>query len=151
MSTREQLNQYLVSLEKRLRLLVVSKGMAIAIGVALGATIALVLITNALAFSDTSVAVARVVLFVSLAVALGTLGVGCKVGPNFQPPKRLMPASWLPPTTAPTTQNASVTTPQPADVAMWWGRFNDPVLDSLISRAMESSLELKWEVAVIPA
>src|SRR5438874_2184726 len=72
MSTREQLNQYLVSLEKRLRLLVVSKGMAIAVGVALGATLALVLITNAFAFSDTSVAVARVVLFLSLAVALGT-------------------------------------------------------------------------------
>ena len=71
MSTREQLNQYLRGLEKRLRLQVISKGAAIALSVALGATIALVFITNALAFSEASVMVARVVLFLSLAVALG--------------------------------------------------------------------------------
>ena len=71
MSTREQLNQYLRGLEKRLRLQVISRGAAIALSVALGATIALVFITNALAFSDASVLVARVVLFLSLAVALG--------------------------------------------------------------------------------
>ena len=71
MSTRDQLNQYLRGLEKRLRLQVISKGVAIALGVALGATLALVFITNAFAFSDTSVTVARVVLFISLAVALG--------------------------------------------------------------------------------
>src|SRR5262245_2999025 len=71
MSTREQLNQYLRNLEKRLRLLVVSRGVAVALGVALGATVALVLITNALGFSETSVTVARVMLFISIAVALG--------------------------------------------------------------------------------
>ena len=38
---------------------------------ALGATLALVLITNAFAFSATSMASARVVLFLALAVALG--------------------------------------------------------------------------------
>jgi len=36
MNTREQLNQYLLGLEKRLRLLVVSRGVAVAVGVALG-------------------------------------------------------------------------------------------------------------------
>jgi len=73
MSTRDQLNQYLRGLEKRLRFLVVSRGVAVALGVALGATLALVLITNAFAFSATSMAWARVVLFIALAVALGKI------------------------------------------------------------------------------
>ena len=71
MNTREQLNHYLQGLEKRLRWLVVTKGVAIAAGVALGATLALVLITNALAFSSSSMAVARVILFLALAVSVG--------------------------------------------------------------------------------
>ena len=71
MNTREQLNQYLRGLEKRMRWMAVSKGAAVAAGVALGATLALVLITNALAFSSTSMTVARVVLFIALAAALG--------------------------------------------------------------------------------
>ena len=71
MNTREQLNQYLRGLETRLRWMTVSKGVAIAAGVALGATVALVLITNALAFSTTSMTLARVILFLSLALALG--------------------------------------------------------------------------------
>ncbi|HEY2843092.1 MAG TPA: hypothetical protein VGJ09_05550, partial [Bryobacteraceae bacterium] len=71
MNTREQLNQYLRGLESRLRLQVVSKGAAVALGVALGATVALVLITNAFAFSTTSLVVARIALFLALALALG--------------------------------------------------------------------------------
>ena len=71
MNTREQLNQYLRGLESRLRLQAVSKGVAVALGVALGATLALVLITNALAFSTTSLVVARITLFLALAFALG--------------------------------------------------------------------------------
>src|SRR6185369_8485921 len=71
MNTREQLNTYLRGLESRLRLQVVSKGVAVALGVALGATLALVLITNAFAFSTTSLVVARITLFLALAFALG--------------------------------------------------------------------------------
>ena len=71
MNTRDQVNHYLTLLESRLRWQVILKGAAIALGVALGATLALVLITNALAFSSTSLVFARIVLFISLAVALG--------------------------------------------------------------------------------
>ncbi len=71
MNTRDQLNHYLRGLETRLRWLTVSKGVAIALGVALGATLAMVWFTNALAFSDTSITIARVVLFLALAAALG--------------------------------------------------------------------------------
>ncbi len=71
MNTRDQLNQYLRGLETRLRWMAVSKGAAIAAGVALGVTLAMVLMTNALAFSSTSLTVARVILFLALAVAVG--------------------------------------------------------------------------------
>ena len=71
MNTRDQLNHYLRGLETRLRWLTVSKGVAIALGVALAATLAMVWFTNALAFSDTSITIARVVLFLALAAALG--------------------------------------------------------------------------------
>jgi hypothetical protein len=71
MNTRDQLNHYLRGLETRLRWLTVSKGVAIALGVALGATLAMVWFTNALAFSSNSITVARVVLFLALAGALG--------------------------------------------------------------------------------
>ncbi len=71
MNTRDQLNHYLRGLETRLRWLTVSKGVAIALGVALGATLAMVWFTNALAFSNTSITIARVVLFLALAIALG--------------------------------------------------------------------------------
>src|SRR5580692_6387739 len=70
MNTRDQLNHYLRGLETRLRWLTVSKGVAIALGVALGATLAMVWFTNALAFSNTSITIARVVLFLALAGAL---------------------------------------------------------------------------------
>jgi len=71
MNTRDQLNQYLRGLETRLRWLTVSKGVAIAFLVALVATLAMVWFTNALAFSSTSITIARVVLFLALAAALG--------------------------------------------------------------------------------
>jgi hypothetical protein len=71
MNTRDQLNHYLRGLETRLRWLTVSKGIAIALGVALLATLAMVWFTNALAFSSTSITIARVVLFLALAAALG--------------------------------------------------------------------------------
>lgn len=70
MNTRDQLNQYLRGLESRLRWLTVSKGAAIGAGVALGVTVAMVLITNALAFSATSLLMARAVLFLALATAV---------------------------------------------------------------------------------
>ena len=72
MNTRDQLNHYLRGLESRLRLLAVSKGAAVAVGVALGATVALVLITNAFAFSSTSLVIARITLFPGPGVRAGS-------------------------------------------------------------------------------
>ncbi len=59
MNTREQLNGYLRALEMRLRWMAVSRGAAITAGVALGATLVLVLIANELAFSPESLTALR--------------------------------------------------------------------------------------------
>ena len=70
MSKRDQLDSYLKQVEKRLRLDTLLRGAAILTSVALIATTILVLVTNALAFSEGSVSGARAVLFCALAAAL---------------------------------------------------------------------------------
>ncbi|MGH9407456.1 MAG: hypothetical protein ACRD3D_16680 [Terriglobia bacterium] len=70
MSNRERLDSYLKQARNRLRLSVVLRGGAVLAATALAATVILVLIANALAFSPTSLAVARIVLFAALAIAL---------------------------------------------------------------------------------
>jgi hypothetical protein len=70
MSIRDQLNSYIKQLEKRLRIGALLRGAAILTSVALVATVLLVLITNAFAFSGWSITSARVVLLFALALAV---------------------------------------------------------------------------------
>jgi hypothetical protein len=67
----EQVNRYLHSLERRLRWGAFTKGAAITAVAALVITILLVLYTNAYAFSELSLRIARVLLVISLALAIG--------------------------------------------------------------------------------
>src|SRR5436190_3041035 len=67
----EQVNSYLQMLERRLRWGAVARGAAVLAVAALLATVLLVLYTNAYAFSDSSLRIARVLLAVSLALAAG--------------------------------------------------------------------------------
>ena len=69
MTAREQLHAYIAQLEQRLRWSTVLRGFAILTGGALLATLALVLIANALAFSHGSVTAARFALILILAIA----------------------------------------------------------------------------------
>lgn len=73
---------------------------------------------------------------------LALFAVGCTVGPNYQPPKVQMPEKWG-------EQRQEGMTNQPVGIAEWWKTFNDPVLDSLITRAMESNLDLRISEARI--
>lgn len=66
---------------------------------------------------------------------------GCTVGPNFDAPQRPMPRAWVGPSTQPATQ-ASVTTEGAANIATWWQNFNDPILDSLIDRAIAQNYDV---------
>ncbi len=70
MSTRDQLNSYIRQLERRLRLGLSLRGAAILTSAALAATMVLVLITNAFAFSAGSITSARVALLFALALAV---------------------------------------------------------------------------------
>src|SRR5271156_435283 len=69
MSSREQLHAYIAQLEQRLRWSTLLRGVAILTGGALVATLLLVTIANALAFSRGSVTAARFALILILAVA----------------------------------------------------------------------------------
>lgn len=63
---------------------------------------------------------------------------GCSVGPDYQAPITVMPGAWI--------EGANVgdvrIDAQPAELARWWGEFNDPLLDSLIERAAKSNLDI---------
>jgi NodT family efflux transporter outer membrane factor (OMF) lipoprotein len=64
---------------------------------------------------------------------------GCEVGPTYRAPKQKMPSTWVSP---PTTQ-ASVTLQKPIEIERWWTTFNDPTLNSLITRAVAFNLNLQ--------
>lgn len=72
------------------------------------------------------------------AIALSWV-VGCEVGPNYTPPRQPMPPQWV----APPTTQASVIVQQPVAIERWWATFNDPELNSLVRRAIESNLDLR--------
>lgn len=96
--------------------------------------------------------------------------VGCAVGPDFRSPPPTAPVGWVGPmspamgwvtapatlasgpTTAPASAPASqesVTVPQLAPVVQWWTTFGDPMLDSLINRAVECNLDVRQAQARI--
>jgi NodT family efflux transporter outer membrane factor (OMF) lipoprotein len=75
----------------------------------------------------------------SLAAAAALLA-GCTVGPDYRTPDAPVPDGWVG-ADEPATQ-PSVAAGAPVDVARWWTVFNDPVLESLIDRAVESNLDL---------
>ena len=60
---------------------------------------------------------------------------GCAVGPDYCPPKASVPTSW---SELPQAGKAN-----PESLVQWWKTFNDPVLDSLIIRAVPSNLDLR--------
>lgn len=72
----------------------------------------------------------RIALALSLALA------GCSVGPNYHAPKPSVPASWM-------GGDPGITTNSTADLTQWWRNLNDPALDSLIERAVQSNYDLK--------
>lgn len=74
---------------------------------------------------------------VAWSLCLAALG-GCTVGPDFVSPSTEVPKAWAQPTTRPATQPAEA-----PDLARWWKAFNDPLLSSLVERAMESNLDLR--------
>ena len=75
------------------------------------------------------------ILLAGAALAL-VLFQGCAVGPNYQPPKTAAPAQWSAPL-------AGGETNLEPSLASWWKSFNDPQLDSLVERAVNSNHDLR--------
>src|SRR5688572_6617384 len=75
----------------------------------------------------------------SLALPLLVL-TGCTVGPDHTPPETRSPASWPEPLEAGLTA-------EPADLRQWWRGFGDPLLDSLVDRALAGNLDLREAAA----
>src|SRR5688572_6349233 len=69
----------------------------------------------------------------------------CTVGPDFIRPQAGTPTNW---TTAlsrpvPTREWASAVSARPIAAAAWWTTFQDPLLSSLIERAVTANLDLR--------
>ena len=61
---------------------------------------------------------------------------GCKVGPNFQEPTSAVALEWI-------DAHDPRVLDKPAHADLWWGAFNDPVLNALIDAAYRNNLDLK--------
>lgn len=68
--------------------------------------------------------------------------VGCTVGPSYQRPDLSMPLTWK------EARESGVDT-RSAELAQWWTAFNDPLLNSLIERAVQSNLDVRLAEARI--
>jgi NodT family efflux transporter outer membrane factor (OMF) lipoprotein len=77
-----------------------------------------------------------------LALSLLVVG-GCTVGPDYQPPAVAVPAAYG---SGDQTGAAGADMAQ-ADMAQWWQAFGDPVLDGLVTRALEANLDLRQAAA----
>src|SRR5262245_54792812 len=61
---------------------------------------------------------------------------GCTVGPNYHTPTAPLPVTWseLP---------ESGVKSEPMDITHWWLTLGDPLLNSLVERAVVANLELR--------
>jgi outer membrane protein, multidrug efflux system len=70
------------------------------------------------------------------AAALLSLAAACSVGPDYKEPSLVVPGGWN------EARQKGVDT-RPAEMSRWWTAFNDPLLDSLVERAVQSNLDLR--------
>ena len=68
--------------------------------------------------------------------------VACAVGPRYKPPAMIVPKAWQ-------ESPAGETTASPITLERWWTGFHDPILDGLVTRAVEGNLDLKIAAARI--
>src|SRR3972149_5671676 len=61
---------------------------------------------------------------------------GCSTGPNYQKPDVAVAPGWK------EAQQSGVDT-RSADLSRWWQSFNDPLLNSLAERTVQSNLDLR--------
>jgi len=75
-------------------------------------------------------------LFQSSLTAFALFVFGCSVGPDYKEPALAVPRAWN------EVQQKGVDS-RPLDLVRWWTAFEDPLLDSLVDRAVRSNLDLR--------
>ncbi len=80
--------------------------------------------------------------FRAATVVLIFLAAGCAVGPNYERPDLAAPVGWK------EAQQTGVDA-RAAELSRWWSAFNDPLLNSLVERAVRSNLDLRLAEARI--
>jgi NodT family efflux transporter outer membrane factor (OMF) lipoprotein len=73
-------------------------------------------------------------------IALAAFLAACASGPDYKEPQSRLPAAWSELSRA---GGASATVGGRPPLASWWTTFRDPVLDSLVERALASNPELR--------
>lgn len=74
---------------------------------------------------------------------------GCTVGPDYVRPAQSTPAEWVTPTAAPLVAAPRVETAD--ELARWWTWFEDPLLDSLVERALAQGFDVRTAEARLAA
>ncbi|HZU51240.1 MAG TPA: efflux transporter outer membrane subunit [Sphingomicrobium sp.] len=86
-----------------------------------------------------------------LAVGISLLLCGCAVGPAYHPPGAAnlgVPPAYAPPVTRVSSSSSDREPgPAPADLAIWWRQFDDPLLSDLIARATAGNLQIAQSLA----
>ncbi len=72
---------------------------------------------------------------------LALLLTGCTVGPNYSRPATAVPDRYA--------EANSQTGPTDTELAGWWSRFGDPLLDELVNRAVAQNLDVQTAAARI--
>lgn len=92
----------------------------------------------------------KVIRYALLSIPLTALLLaGCAVGPDFHRPRVAVPSAWQGLSDNATLTQPSITTGQPAQLVAWWQNFDDPILTSLVERAIASNLDLRQAEARI--
>lgn len=91
---------------------------------------------------------ARTILSISILGSCLLALAGCAVGPDFHKPEAKVPSEWHG-LSAPSSAGQTVVTAEQGDLAAWWNNFEDPILASLVDRALRSNLDLKQAEARI--
>jgi NodT family efflux transporter outer membrane factor (OMF) lipoprotein len=68
--------------------------------------------------------------------------IGCKVGPDYEPPVTHAPQQWVASDTSETSAHTDLDTETPVDLSRWWGQLDDPALTALIEEAIENNLDI---------
>lgn len=66
---------------------------------------------------------------------------GCAVGPDYVQPRTSVPSAWKW-LTGPAEEHPNATTAAPVELVEWWKSFDDPMLTSLVERAIQSNLDV---------